>query len=369
MALRPATISYPHLPWTHAVLRLLPYADGRPPCPGRATHHPRRLAVPLAASASMRSAPGTAQAGTRRALACCNARLNAVQIVYGAVVPSDDPAALDHCGPAAQRAALSPASGAGHRASRPPSGSSHSHAALGRQDISAEGARCARGGRRPRLSASECAALPRPAPAHRQHAPDGVAPDSLAQLEDRLRAALPFEARNAADDRRPTDRPATSRSRRRENERRLTHRPEARCGGPSVAARRMPDCQPSPAAQPINHVRRGLRPPSPRSPPSPSLPQTAGTEAPPSCAFLRCNARSATNPARRCLRPAVVAARLLALALALWLLLPSLWRGRTAMQLTTDHRPLTSRPLSSEDDKRREPRADTETGTLQVVRS
>ncbi|MFL5805548.1 MAG: helix-turn-helix transcriptional regulator, partial [Roseiflexaceae bacterium] len=48
-------------------------------------------------------------------------------------------------------------------------------------------------------SAAECATLLAACDCYRQHAPGGVAPDSLAQLEGRLRAALPFEQRIVLD--------------------------------------------------------------------------------------------------------------------------------------------------------------------------
>src|SRR5207253_5817762 len=70
--------------------------------------------------------------------------------------------------------------------------------ALGRQDLSVE-RRGAPEVARPRdLSAAECATLLSACAVYRQHAPDGVAPDSLAMLEERLRAALPFDRRIAA---------------------------------------------------------------------------------------------------------------------------------------------------------------------------
>ncbi len=138
----------------------------------------------------------------------------AVQIVYGAVVTSDDPAALDR---AAQRRnvrrylkRLAPGI-----ALADPKRVESLVRALGRQDISAEVRGAPEAARPAELSAAECAVLLAACASYRQHAPDGVAPDSLAQLEDRLRAALPFEAAQCrADDGRPTadhQRPTTER--------------------------------------------------------------------------------------------------------------------------------------------------------------
>jgi hypothetical protein len=71
--------------------------------------------------------------------------------------------------------------------------------ALGRQDITVEQHGAPEIARPTDLSAAECATLLAACASYRQHAPDGLSPDSLAQLEQRLRAGLPFERRLVLD--------------------------------------------------------------------------------------------------------------------------------------------------------------------------
>jgi hypothetical protein len=121
----------------------------------------------------------------------------AVQVVYGAIVMSDDPPVLDRAAQARSVRRYLKRLAPGIALADPLRVESLARA-LGRQDITAEVRGAPQVARPSDLSAAECATLLAACACYRQHAPDGVAPDSLAQLEERLRAALSFEGRIAA---------------------------------------------------------------------------------------------------------------------------------------------------------------------------
>ena len=192
----------PHAALDAAVLRLLPYARWMAADAQTTTYRiiPRRLALARrdgfgidALAALLERQAGPLPQEWREWLAPAPS----VQIVYGAVVTSEDPAMLDRAAQArsVRRHLKRLAPGI---ALADPKRVETLTRALGRQDLEVERRGAPQVARPSDLSAAECATLLAACAYYRQHAPDGVAPDSLAMLEERLRAGLPFDRRIAA---------------------------------------------------------------------------------------------------------------------------------------------------------------------------